>query len=143
MQGDDPRNRGDLDWAISCYTEAIKLDPKWYGYYSKRGEVYEETNKHDKAIADFTEAIRRFDPAGDPGLPLAYYRRGLVYRAWRQKEGRGRLYRGRETWVRSRKAQLSARETKGIVQFLPRVLDFIPYSSVISRPMPPSCPRIP
>src|SRR5438477_17470 len=41
------------------------------GDYSRRGRRYFEKGQHDKALADFTEAIRL-----DPNMAVAHYNRG-------------------------------------------------------------------
>ncbi len=44
--------------------------------YNNRGVIYRDTNDHDKAIADYTEAIRL-----DPKEARFYYNRSFVYEA--------------------------------------------------------------
>jgi len=79
QQSDAYYNRGlayldekDYDKAISDFTEAIRLDPKFDAYFH-RGVAYAEKGDHDKAISDYTEAIR-LEPND-----VAYYNRGLMY----------------------------------------------------------------
>jgi tetratricopeptide (TPR) repeat protein len=67
------RDIGDLDRAISDYTEAIRLDPNNARGYYNRGDIYRERNL-DRAIADLTAAIRL-----DPKYVSAYVARGWAY----------------------------------------------------------------
>jgi tetratricopeptide (TPR) repeat protein len=50
-----------LDWAIEHYTGEIAAKPTSSTAWSQRGLVWHELRKYDKAIADFSEAIR-LDP---------------------------------------------------------------------------------
>src|SRR5262249_51836647 len=64
--------------ALEVFNDDVKRDPATANYVA-RGTVQNELKQFDKAIADFTEAIRR-----DPNNAIAYSRRG---RAWAsQKE---------------------------------------------------------
>ena len=65
---------GKSDLAISCFTEAIRLDPKCVPAYCTRSLIYAVKGDHDKAMADCTEAIRL-----DPKSTHAYLARGGVY----------------------------------------------------------------
>ena len=67
--------KGDIDTAISDFTEAIRLNPKHPLAYSNRGGAYGSKGELDKAISDFTEAIQL-----DPDLPLWQFIRGKAYR---------------------------------------------------------------
>ena len=49
------------DQLIDEYTEAIRINPADPGAYNTRGMSYAEKGDYDRAIADFTEAIR-LDP---------------------------------------------------------------------------------
>jgi tetratricopeptide (TPR) repeat protein len=57
-------NKRDYDRAIADHTQAIKLDPDSYYYYSRGNAYYQRgmtnNNKgdYDKAIADYEEALR-------------------------------------------------------------------------------------
>ena len=53
--------KGDYDQAISCYTDAIRRDPKEIDAYCIRGLSYGYKGNYDKAFADFDEALR-LDP---------------------------------------------------------------------------------
>src|ERR1039458_2737477 len=60
-------DKEEYDTAIAAFTEAIRLNPKYFGVYESRGEAYENKGDYGKAIADFTEAIRL-----NPSFSLAY-----------------------------------------------------------------------
>jgi Tfp pilus assembly protein PilF len=66
--------KGDRDLAVTCFTEAIRLDPKMVEAYSNKGEF-------DKAVADFTEAIRLV-----PDVPQPYLGRAKAHRALGDEE---------------------------------------------------------
>ncbi len=74
-RGEQLLTQGDMDTAISCFSQAIDLKPDYAAAYSQRGFAYAYQCKYDDAIADFTEAIRL-----DPGNGQAYGRRGGAYR---------------------------------------------------------------
>jgi tetratricopeptide (TPR) repeat protein len=74
-QGTAYLNQGAYDRAITNFTEAIRLDPKYARAYMKRAEAHLLKNEFDRAVADATEAINL-----DPQLALAYYQRGEAYR---------------------------------------------------------------
>jgi tetratricopeptide (TPR) repeat protein len=65
---------GDLDSAISAFTEATQSNPTAANAYYGRGIAYRKKGDDDSAIADFAEAIRlapkRFE---------AYINRGRAY----------------------------------------------------------------
>ncbi|MBD2235951.1 tetratricopeptide repeat protein [Aulosira sp. FACHB-113] len=44
--------------ALSDYTQAIKLDPTFFGAYVSRGSIQSVLNKPQKALADFNQAFR-------------------------------------------------------------------------------------
>ena len=50
--------KGDYDKAISEYTEAIRLNPKYVEAYNNRGYAYMGKKEYDKAIEDFEAALR-------------------------------------------------------------------------------------
>ena len=60
--------------AITEYTEAIRLNPKFAEAYLYRGSAYYSKEEWDKTIADSSEVIRL-----DPKIADAYYIRGLAY----------------------------------------------------------------
>jgi tetratricopeptide (TPR) repeat protein len=73
MSGIRYAKQGQYDKAISNYTKAIEIDPRYEAYYD-RGNVYLHKGQYDRAISDYTKAIEL-----DPKLALAYYNRGLIY----------------------------------------------------------------
>lgn len=48
---------GDMNGALKKVNEAINLLPREAMFYSLRGRIYQEQNKHDKASADFDKAV--------------------------------------------------------------------------------------
>jgi tetratricopeptide (TPR) repeat protein len=67
--------RGDVDLAISCYGEALHVDPKNADAYYYRGNLYGMKAENNRAIADYTEALRL-----NPKFFLAYLNRAAAYR---------------------------------------------------------------
>ena len=51
------RKRGDYERAISDYTEAIRLDPKYSTAYANRGFAWLQKGDLDRAIGDYDRAI--------------------------------------------------------------------------------------
>jgi TonB family protein len=49
---------GEYKKAIQAYTEAIKIDEKYSGYYSDRGRTYIELGEYKKALSDMNTAIK-------------------------------------------------------------------------------------
>jgi Flp pilus assembly protein TadD len=56
QKGQAAFRKKNFDVAITCYTEAINLNPKDGGTYYARGRAYEGKGEKDKAQADFAEA---------------------------------------------------------------------------------------
>lgn len=52
------RANGNRDGANRDFGEAIRLDPRMVGPYVQRGGMFRERGAHDKALDDFTLAIR-------------------------------------------------------------------------------------
>jgi tetratricopeptide (TPR) repeat protein len=66
--------KGDNDVAITCFTAAIKSNPKNDEAYARRGAAYFAKHDCDPAIKDFGEAIRL-----NPNSPQWHYDRGVVH----------------------------------------------------------------
>jgi tetratricopeptide (TPR) repeat protein len=67
--------KGQYDQAITEFTKAIELDPKFAWAYNNRGNAYAQgKGQLDQAISDFTKAIEL-----DPKLAKAYNNRGGAY----------------------------------------------------------------
>ena len=63
--------------AITCFTNAIELNPNFAGAYSNRAEAYRFEGKYDQALRDFTTAIHM---SADPLiLTEAYRNRYKIY----------------------------------------------------------------
>jgi tetratricopeptide (TPR) repeat protein len=73
--GEAYREEGDLDRALRCYHEALRLHPAYAPAYRNRGITHRERDSLPEAIADFTEAIRL-----EPQYALAHSNRGWAYR---------------------------------------------------------------
>jgi tetratricopeptide (TPR) repeat protein len=68
--------RGYYGFAVSWYTDAITLDPRYSEAYRNRGLAQTELGNYEKALADYDEAIRL-----SPHNPIAYTNRGYTYNA--------------------------------------------------------------
>jgi tetratricopeptide (TPR) repeat protein len=66
---------GNVDAAISEYTQAVNLDPKFVDAYNNRGLAYHKKGDLDAALKDFNKAI-----ALNPKCVDAYDSRGGIYR---------------------------------------------------------------
>ncbi|HEU5269063.1 MAG TPA: tetratricopeptide repeat protein [Jatrophihabitans sp.] len=64
---------GDLEGAITDYTEAIARDPNYAPYYFDRAGLLHKLGRDDEAIADYETTIRM-----SPPLAEAYYNRGDI-----------------------------------------------------------------
>jgi tetratricopeptide (TPR) repeat protein len=67
--------KGDVDLAITCYGEVVRLDPNNADAYYYRGNLYRLKGENDEAVADYTEAIRL-----NPDLFLAYVNRAAAHK---------------------------------------------------------------
>jgi len=76
QQGIIAASAGDYDVAISSFSEAIRLDPKYVPAYNDRGNIYKAKGDYEKAMADYDESIRL-----DPSYVPAYINRGIAYSA--------------------------------------------------------------
>src|SRR5262249_50613271 len=63
-----------LDEAITEFSKAIELNPKYAEAYYERGVAQVRKSQHDRAIADFTEVVRL-----EPNKRAAYLSRGRAY----------------------------------------------------------------
>ena len=72
--GINAQEAGRYDIALSEYSEAIRLDPKYVAAYNSRGTVYDDLGLHERAIEEYNKAIRL-----DHEYALAYYNRGYAY----------------------------------------------------------------
>lgn len=66
---------GQIDTALTVYSQVIHLDPDNAIAYYNRGRAYRVKNQYAKAIADYTQAIRL-----KQDFASAYLNRGVVYR---------------------------------------------------------------
>ena len=67
----------DLEASLDAYTRGIALNPAFAeAYYTNRGTVKEDLNRHADAIADYSQAI-----ALNPAFAEAYYNRGIAKKA--------------------------------------------------------------
>ncbi len=78
LNGGPPRglikNREEAKEYIKLYTASLTFNPKIVEAYIKRGNAYGYIGEHDKAIADYDEAIKL-----KPHYAKAYYHRGVAY----------------------------------------------------------------
>ncbi|MDZ4835773.1 MAG: tetratricopeptide repeat protein [Candidatus Melainabacteria bacterium] len=65
----------DFHQAISCFNEAIKLDPESYDGFVNRGWTFRQMGDFEKAIADYTSAIN-----AHPTKPQVYLNRGWCHK---------------------------------------------------------------
>lgn len=63
------RKQGSLKGAVTCFEDAIKLDPQWASPWFERGQTFESGGAIADAEADYREALRR-EP-GNPGFMAA------------------------------------------------------------------------
>lgn len=73
-RGVERKRAGDLDGALSDYTEAIRLNPTDPFAYNNRANARRDKGDLPGAIADYTEALRV-----DPGYTGGYVNRGLLH----------------------------------------------------------------
>jgi tetratricopeptide (TPR) repeat protein len=60
-RGGDAADKGEFDLAISCFTEAIRLNPADDQAYYNRAVCYWQKKEIDRALSDLDEALR-LDP---------------------------------------------------------------------------------
>jgi len=83
-------SQGDLSQAISNYTEAIGVNPRYAGAYHNRGIIYFQQRNFIQAISDFNKAIEI-----DPKNALFYNNRGLAY------YNRGKFYGSQDNFTKA------------------------------------------
>lgn len=71
------REVGELEKAISDYSESVYLMSDNFIAYNSRGEIYETLGEYDKAIADYNAAIETDGDSYDNST--YFYNRGRVY----------------------------------------------------------------
>jgi tetratricopeptide (TPR) repeat protein len=89
-QGIALNRKGQYDQAISCFNEALEINPKIYATYYGRGLAYHNKGQYDKAISDWTMAIEI-----NPKYTEAYNNRGRAYAA------KGRYDKACSDWRRA------------------------------------------
>src|SRR5438552_65392 len=72
----DINNNEDSYAAIDDYTHAITFKPDYWAAFLNRGTVWDDINKPDAALIDYTHVI---DSPADQFKAQAYLRRGLIY----------------------------------------------------------------
>ena len=75
-EGNEHFKAGHYAEAVSCYNEAIDLDPEKPSYYTNRAFCHLKMENHGLAIADATVALEL-----DRSFTKGYYRRGSAYMA--------------------------------------------------------------
>jgi tetratricopeptide (TPR) repeat protein len=73
-QGKKDLSAENIDSAISNYSKAIEINPKFVKAYNNRGIAYISKKQYDPAIADFNKAIEL-----DPENGKVYNNRAIVY----------------------------------------------------------------
>ncbi len=66
--------KGQYDDAISDYTKALEINPRYAVAFNNRGNAYQGKGQYDQAISDYNKALEI-----NPRFALAYYNRGLAY----------------------------------------------------------------
>ncbi|HEY7080753.1 MAG TPA: tetratricopeptide repeat protein, partial [Nitrososphaeraceae archaeon] len=74
MEAERYERNNDYDSAVSCYLEAIALDPNDYRPYNWKGDVLFKIEKNEEALKAYDGAI-----TARPEHPDAYHRKGRVY----------------------------------------------------------------
>ncbi len=103
-RGIDKKDSGDYYGAISDYTKAIEINPRYAEAYNNRGSVKDNLEDYYGAISDYNKAIEI-----NPRLAVAYGNRGIAKKRigdilgacadWRQSASLGKENAAR--WVRN------------------------------------------
>ncbi|MEA5467897.1 CHAT domain-containing tetratricopeptide repeat protein [Spirulina sp. 06S082] len=72
-RGRDLYNAGDIQGALSCFEQAIEIQPNFHNAYNGRGTALNEMGRYEEAIADYNKAIEI-----QPNYHDAYNNRGLA-----------------------------------------------------------------
>ncbi|MBW4615169.1 MAG: tetratricopeptide repeat protein [Desmonostoc vinosum HA7617-LM4] len=73
IQGGSKYDRGDLNGAVADFTNAIKINPKYFQAYNNRGVARSALGDKQGAITDFNQALKI-----NPNYTYAYIGRGNV-----------------------------------------------------------------
>jgi len=73
-RGNAYSDKGQYDQAISDYTKALEINPRYARPYYNRGSAYARKGQYDQAISDYTKALEI-----NPRYARAYYNRGSAY----------------------------------------------------------------
>jgi len=83
-RGVDNFKIGQYDQAISDFSKAIEINPRFAMAYNHRGIVYDSKGQYDKAISDYTKAIEinpKYAEAYN-NRAVSYYYKGEYDKAW-------------------------------------------------------------
>lgn len=69
--------RGEMDIAVTCFTQAIQLDPVYLDAYLNRGAANQNNGDFVGAIKDYTDALR-LKPS-ERVVPWLFHMRGMAY----------------------------------------------------------------
>ncbi len=102
------RERNELAKAVESFTAAIAAKPLAEAY-SQRGTVYYDMSKWDRAIADYTDALRLNPKHGESfnNRAWTYYRTGRVAEALADADAAVRLL-GKEAYVWDTRGHINA-----------------------------------
>lgn len=76
QRGNEKKGKGDFAGAISDYTHAVALDPRFASAYNNRGNIKKALGDYRGAVADYNRAID-----ADPKHCLSYINRAVAERA--------------------------------------------------------------
>jgi tetratricopeptide (TPR) repeat protein len=68
-------DKSDWDTAISCFSEAIRLDANYADAFYNRGFAYDKQGLHEQAVKDYTQAIQL-----NPENAAPYYKRAVIFK---------------------------------------------------------------